>query len=638
MKLSLFLLMAAVFAAGCGSTDSSPLEEGGDARADGRMKDRNISEDGRAEARGDSSWKEDGPVDTGGQDIGTDGPVDGGTMDAPDAMNDTGGDIGTDTRMDAPTDTGADADSGGDSPADTGTDIGADSGTDAPTDTGTDTGTDAPTDTGADIGTNTGADAPVDTGTPDTGTETGSDTGTDAGCTISAADAGPGGALNWAKRFGKTGGTQATGVALDSTSGDVVLTGYFTGSTNFGGGVVTAGAGDTGGFVAAFASGGAYKWASVFTGADVTTSSVAVDGAGNVLLVGNFTGSTNFGGGLVSSSATGDNFLAKFNSAGTYQWLKHFGAAPSACCALFRRAAVDSAGNIYLVGEPQGNALDLGCGALPTGMSMFVAKFDSAGSCGWSKAYGPGSDSGSNYTQSETIAFDPTGNVFVAGGFYGTIDFGSGSMTAPGIGMDVFIQKFSPTGKLAWAKSFGSGGSVAQVTGIAADACGNILADGTFSQTIDFGCTTLTESGLTGSGDIFLAKLDTTGNCIWSQSFGDPGTQLGGPLALDGFGGPTITSGFSGTLNFGGGVLNGASAGNASMYIAKFNSSGTYEWAYGGGPPASNALNSSGYGIAASGTAVVSAGTFGDGTLSLGGDSLTAPSGVGDAYLASFVH
>jgi hypothetical protein len=261
-------------------------------------------------------------------------------------------------------------------------------------------------------------------------------------------------------------------------------------------------------------------------------------------------------------------------------------------------------------------------------MSMFVAEFDPTGACVWSKAFG-------TQTQNETLALDPMRNVVVAGGFYGTVNFGTGPLTAPGIGMDAFVAKFTGGGTLAWAKSFGSGASVAQVTGIGADGCGDILVDGTFSGTIDFGLGTLTESGMTGSGDIFLAKLDPSGSGIWSRSFGDPNTQLGGPLAIDGFGGPAITSGFSGAMDFGGGSLNGSPEGSTATYVAKFNSEGTYEWAYAGGPPSSTATNSFGHGIAASDSVVLTTGTLQGGKLSLAGDALIAAS-MQDTYLASF--
>jgi hypothetical protein len=232
---------------------------------------------------------------------------------------------------------------------------------------------------------------------------------------------------------------------------------------------------------------------------------------------------------------------------------------------------------------------------------------------------------------------DPTGNVFVAGGFFGTVDFGTGNKTAPGVGMDVFVQKFSPAGVVLLAKTFGVGASVAEATGIGTDCNGNLLLDGTFSQTINFGCETLTESG--GNSDIFVAKLDPSGECLWSNSYGDADLQLGGPLAVDGAGGPAITGYFTGTVDFGGGMLTGSAADDQdteAMYIAKFDSAGHYNWAYGGGPPSSNDVNSIGFGIAANGSAVVATGTFETGVLSIAGDPLTDVS-VQDSYLASFV-
>src|SRR5208283_5338144 len=85
-------------------------------------------------------------------------------------------------------------------------------------------------------------DAPSDRSIADVASEGGGESGD--------SEAGPpGGTLNWAKRFGITGATDVTSLALDPTNGDVVIAGSFTGSTNFGGGLVTGGDAGGGGFL-----------------------------------------------------------------------------------------------------------------------------------------------------------------------------------------------------------------------------------------------------------------------------------------------------------------------------------------------------------------------------------------------------
>jgi hypothetical protein len=159
---------------------------------------------------------------------------------------------------------------------------------------------------------------------------------------------------------------------------------------------------------------------------------------------------------------------------------------------------------------------------------------------------------------------------------------------------------------------------------------------GTFAKTITFApLAALVEAGQTNNGDIFLVKLDSLGRGLWGKSFGDFDAQTGGPIAVDANGGPVITGGFTSSLDFGGGALQGQLAPNVSMYLAKFDSSGAYEWAYAGGPPASSATNSGGASIAADGVSVVTTGTFAGGLLSLAGHPLT-PASQGDTYLASF--
>jgi hypothetical protein len=475
-------------------------------------------------------------------------------------------------------------------------------------------------------------DGPCKCGLADGGMGASTDAG-DGGCSSApTTDAGTPGSLNWASKFGVTGATHATGVAIDPITNDLLMTGYFVGSTNFGGGLLTGGDTGDGAFLVRLTSAGTYKSGSVFEGSDGIEPEpfgVVVDGSGNVIVGGDFAGTTNFAGGGVTATGNEDIFLAKYSSTGDYIWAEHFGVASDSC--QFGQAMFDPAGNLYVTGDSGGGALDLGCGALPAGGSVFVAKFSPSGTCLWSNA----PTVTDSTILSRTLALDSMGNVLLASGFYGTINFGAGPLTAPGAGMDAFIAEYNATGTLTWAKNFGSGASLAAVTGIAADACGNILADGSFSGTVDFGCGTLTESGDTGNGDIFLAKLDPSGICVWSNSYGDPNAQLGGPLVLDNAGGPAITSVFNGTVDFGGGTLDGAALGDESTYIAKFDSLGHNEWAYAGGPPASTATNSAGLAIAANVTAVVATGTFTGGTLSVAGDALSCM-GAGDSYLASF--
>jgi hypothetical protein len=434
-----------------------------------------------------------------------------------------------------------------------------------------------------------------------------------------------GGRLNWAESFGVTGTTNPVAVALDPSSGDIALTGYDYGSVNFGGGVVEDGVG----FLARFDEGGTYEWAKAFPGCALTPASVAVDGAGNVLLAGTFEGTEDFGGGPVSSTgAEGDLVVAEYDSAGSYRWLQQFSAAASTNGAVglgvaaLLQAVFDASGDVYVLGAPNGTPVDLGCGPIAAGNSEFVAELDPKGACVWSHAYGPydyttpdvavpGQQSA---TEGMSIALDPTGNVLVAGGFLGAVDFGTGPMTAIGGGSisTVLVQKLRSDGVFLWAKTFASG----EATSVGTDTNGNILMGGINASSLD---------------GVFVQKLDPTGAPIWSKTF--EGGNLGG-LAVDGTGGLVITGSSASTLDLGG--PGGGGGGPGGMFVARFSAAGTCEWAYAAGP-----LYSAGaYGqmIAASNSAVVVTGYF-RGTLTLANDTLTSVgAGVDESntYLASF--
>src|SRR5689334_22144899 len=91
-----------------------------------------------------------------------------------------------------------------------------------------------------------------------------------------------------------------------------------------------------------------YLWSKRF--GDVSADSpqgLSVDGSGNVLYSGNFQGTVDFGGGGLTSAGAEDMFIAKFAPDGTHIWSKRFGSTGTDRA---RSVVADSAGNVYLAG------------------------------------------------------------------------------------------------------------------------------------------------------------------------------------------------------------------------------------------------------------------------------------------------
>ncbi|UCF06867.1 MAG: hypothetical protein JSV33_07555, partial [bacterium] len=115
----------------------------------------------------------------------------------------------------------------------------------------------------------------------------------------------------WSKRFGDTSQQQGHSVACDG-SGNVVVTGHFVGSVDFGGrALMSAGGADI--FLARFDADGTHLWSKRYGDASTQVGyGVACDGSGNVVVTGNFEGNVNFGGGPLTSAGGWDIFLAQF--------------------------------------------------------------------------------------------------------------------------------------------------------------------------------------------------------------------------------------------------------------------------------------------------------------------------------------
>src|SRR5215831_10778338 len=133
-----------------------------------------------------------------------------------------------------------------------------------------------------------------------------------------------------------------------------------------------------------------------------------------------------------------------------------------------------------------------------------------------------------------------------------------------------------------WEKHMGGEAGNAAGSSIAVDAAGNVYTTGDFSGTVDFdpgpGTYNLTSAG---TYDMFISKLDSSGNFIWAKQMGgnsDGNYASGVSITLDAAGNVYTTGVFSGTVDFdpGPGIFN-LSVIRAS-FVLKLAADGSFIW------------------------------------------------------------
>lgn len=250
------------------------------------------------------------------------------------------------------------------------------------------------------------------------------------------------GATVWVKSFGGAGSDVASGVTLEQ-NGNVVLTGNFEGTIDFGGGPLSSSQGH--GFLLKLAdANGAHLLSKQLGSPNASCNAIAVDSANNIWVTGTFLGTADFGctnRPTASQAGVGDIFLVKYTQAGSCIWAKGFGG--TAAMSTYRNAtsmAVNNSGEVSIAGAFSGSIL-FGRETLLSasiGRDVFAARFagdgmhlSSARSGGTSNDYGLG------------IAQSSDGRVFVTGQFEGFAEFGSDAFNSIG-GEDAFIVGFAP--------------------------------------------------------------------------------------------------------------------------------------------------------------------------------------------------
>jgi hypothetical protein len=265
---------------------------------------------------------------------------------------------------------------------------------------------------------------------------------------------------------------------------------------------------------------------------------VAVDSSGNIFV----TGST--AGGLPSNTSSGglDIFLAKFDSSGNLLFIQQFGSNRDD---IGHGLAVDSSGNIFVTGSTAGS---LPGNTSSGGLDIFLAKFDSSGNLLFIQQFG------SNFDDiGYGVALDSSANAFITGsteGLLGTSAFGF---------VDVFLAKFDSSGNLLFIQQFGSNFDDIGY-GVALDSSANAFITGSTKG--------LLGTSAFGFADVFLAKFDSSGNLLFIQQFGSNRDDIGHGLAVDSSGNIFVTGSTAGSLP------GNTSSGGLDIFLAKLDTSG----------------------------------------------------------------
>jgi len=133
---------------------------------------------------------------------------------------------------------------------------------------------------------------------------------------------------------------------------------------------------------------------------------------------------------------------------------------------------------------------------------------------------------------------------------------------------------------LHWAGQFS--GESAIIHDLALDANGNIYSIGEFNGTIDFdpgpNVSNLTS---TGKEDIFITKMNASGNLVWAKHMGGEEEEVGTALVIGQLGQLYITGYFDGLADFdpGNGITNLLPIGGTDVFISKLDTNGIFSWA-----------------------------------------------------------
>lgn len=393
----------------------------------------------------------------------------------------------------------------------------------------------------------------------------------------------PLGNLLWAKQIGGLANDGGQSITIDLV-GNVYAAGYFQGVADFDPGIgvfnmTPLGSSDA--YISKLDPSGNFIYAKQLGGSsNVFIYSLATDLSGNLLITGFYDGISDFDPGIgtytLTTYGSRDSFIMKLNNSGSFLWAIGIGTIGQEESLSLK---VDASGNIYSTGYFY-NVIDFDSGpgtytvSAKGNFDFYVLKLNSSGNFIYVKTIG-----GSFFETSWSLDLDNANNIYVTGYFQDTVDFDPG----PGVfnltcspWADIFVLKLDNNGNFIYAKQMPSSSTANNLSrSISVDPSGNAYITGWFRSTTDFdpgsGTYYLTPAGTT---DIFISKLDPSGNFGWAKQFvGSSGNlgNFGNAIVVNATGDVYTAGQFQDTIDFDPGIgsYSVVATGNSDFYVHK---------------------------------------------------------------------
>lgn len=359
------------------------------------------------------------------------------------------------------------------------------------------------------------------------------------------------GQVIWAVQAGGAGSDRGVSVACDA-AGNIYVTGYYYGTAQFGTFTLNSVSNTQDVFIAKLSSSGTFLWAKSAGGPMAEDPyAIAVDNSNNVIVTGEFQGSSTFGSQTLTSTTnpyTGnfsfDVFTCKYDGSGNFLWVKQ-GAAHLDDRGI--DVGTDASGNIFVCGQFSDTITFDVTHLNNIQNAVFIIKYNAAGQEQWLVR------AGATSSIAYGLAVDNSNDVYVTGDYSGNLVFyGTPNNFLYGAYSNrIFLAKYSNNGNYLWGKEDASN-SYVSAKDVALDANENPCIFGEFDCKMDDYSVLAGGTGMfnsIGFHDLFITQYDKNGNRQWARNFGGPLYDKAHGIVFANNSTPYVCGSFEKTLN-----------------------------------------------------------------------------------------